>query len=139
MDTGGWVGIALAGAAALLLLAVVFLVRLRTLGLRVGSFECAVRTRSGWASGIAHYGVEDLCWYRIVSLSPRPARTWRRAAITVVTRTERTAGSGASGVVEVDCDIAGEQVSLAMRANSYSGFASWLESLPPREYLTMRS
>ena len=66
---------ATAGAAAVvvLLLTGVFIVRLRRLAGRVGSFECALRRpgRSRWMSGIATFGDEAIEWHRLISLSPR--------------------------------------------------------------------
>ena len=125
--------VAVIGFSLVALLAVGFYVRLRTLGRRVGSFECALQTPTGWASGVAHYGQEQLSWYRIISLSPRPAEVWHRAAIEVQDRIHREGADGPSGIVDVTCEVAGRTVVMAMRTSSYSGFASWLESAPPRE------
>src|SRR5690606_11791494 len=74
-------------AAALLQLA--YLTRRRALLRRVGSFQCSVRRgeRERWSRGMAHYGAGRLDWYRRHSLSPRPARSWRRSELTVVGRT----------------------------------------------------
>ena len=112
-----------------------FYIRLRTLGSRVGSFECALQMPTGWASGIAHYGADSLHWYRLISLSPRPERSWVRAELQIVERSARDpqAPLTASRIIEVTCTLPGEQFTLAMRAGPYSGLASWLESQPPRE------
>ena len=65
-----------AGALALVVLVLigVFIVRLRRLAGRVGSFECALRRpgRSRWMSGIATFGGDSVEWTRLVSLSVRP-------------------------------------------------------------------
>ncbi|PWD52181.1 DUF2550 domain-containing protein [Serinibacter arcticus] len=112
-----------------------FSVRLRTLGSRVGSFECALRTPTGWASGIAHYGTDSLHWYRLISLDPRPGASWPRARLDVVSRVARDpeAAATSSRIFEVTCDVGGTEIVLAMRAGQYSGLSSWLESQPPRE------
>ena len=130
---GVLLAIGIIGVTLVVLVAVGFYVRLRTLGRRVGSFECALQTPTGWASGVAHYGQEQLSWYRIISLSPRPAQVWSRAAIVVRDRIHREGADGPSGIVDVTCEISGHSVVVARRTGSYSGFASWLESAPPRE------
>ena len=62
-----------------------FYIRLRTLGSRVGSFECALQMPTGWASGIAHYGADSLHWYRLISPSARGfalnSRLWSAALV----------------------------------------------------------
>ncbi|WP_108717892.1 DUF2550 domain-containing protein [Miniimonas sp. S16] len=121
-------------AVVVVLAALAFWVRLRALGRRVGSFECALRTQTGWAGGIAHYGVSTLRWYRIVSLAPRPAREFPRTDLDVLERAVRPTPDGAaSGILEVTCRTASEEYVLAMSTASYAGLASWLESSPPRE------
>lgn len=112
-----------------------FVFRLRTLGSRVGSFECALRTPSGWASGIAHYGADALHWYRLISLSPRPDESWPRSAIEVRRRSARDPEAAADSVriYDVTLDVNGVEIGLAMRSGQYSGLSSWLESQAPRE------
>lgn len=124
------------GALALLMPLALF-TRVRTLAQRVGSFECALRTPSGWASGIAHYATDRIRWYRTMSFDPRPALEWRREEL-VVTEWEPREGTppGGEGIVEVTFAVAPEPVVLAMSRAAYAGFASWLESAPPRERMT---
>ena len=73
---------AAAGVIALVVVVVagVFILRLRHLAGRVGSFECALRRpgRGRWASGIATFGNESVEWMRLVSLSVRPGRSRAR-------------------------------------------------------------
>ena len=101
---------ATAGAVAVvvLLLTGVFIVRLRRLAGRVGSFECALRRpgRSRWMSGIATFGGDSVEWTRLVSLSPRPRYHFDRA------------------------DIAFD---LAMVEDSHSAMVAWLESAAPTQ------
>ena len=68
------------GIIALVLLTGGFLVRLRYLAGQVGSFECAMRLPGGqrWLSGVASFRLDSLQWYRLMSLSTRPSRVWRR-------------------------------------------------------------
>ena len=76
---------AAAGVIALVVVVVagVFILRLRHLAGRVGSFECALRRpgRGRWASGIATFGNESVEWMRLVSLSVRPRYRFERAGL----------------------------------------------------------
>lgn len=132
-----WAGTAGAALVVLALVALVvlvlFAVRVRRLGRRIGSFECALRPvgRRDWTSGIAVFGVGRVDWYRLVSLSLRPSRTFEREHLEVLARTHRAAG-GRDQVTEVRCCSHGEEVDLAMRRSSLAGLVSWLESAPPR-------
>ncbi|UNX53972.1 DUF2550 domain-containing protein [Georgenia sp. TF02-10] len=125
-------GLVVAALAAVVVL-VLFAVRVRRLARRVGSFECARRRpgQQGWTSGIAVFGAGKLYWYRLVSLSLRPACTFARAGLQVVRRTRR--GTGAGHVVEVRCRYQGRELDLAMVDSALAGVVSWLESAPPLE------
>lgn len=133
MDTVGWVTAALALLGVLV--AVLATSRLRTLTRRVGSFDCAVRhpgrTSGALTPGIAHYGVGRLDWWRVRSLSPRPARTWLRDDLRVVDR--ELAGPGSDDLV-VHCWYAGDPLDLEMSPAAYAGLTSWLEAAPPRPH-----
>ncbi|WP_418607106.1 DUF2550 family protein [Georgenia sp. SUBG003] len=117
---------------AVLLLAL-FAVRVRRLAHRIGSFECALRPpgRRDWTSGIAVFGVGRVDWYRLVSLSLRPDRTFARADLEVRERVHRSP-DGKGQVTEIRCGQPGKEVDLAMRRDSLAGLVSWLESAPPR-------
>jgi len=130
-ETAGAVLVVLALVAVLLL--VLFAVRVRRLARRIGSFECALRPagRRDWTSGIAVFGVGRVDWYRLVSLSLRPDRTFARSDLEVLERVHRKPG-GAGQVTEVRCGLPGQEVELAMRRESLAGLVSWLESAPPR-------
>jgi len=121
-----------------------FWFRLRTLGRRVGSFPCAIRDETGWASGIACYTALELRWYRVISLSPRPRHVWARGRFAILGPARPIdAGDGPSrgplrsgSLVEVECrvrDAAGAEstMSLGISRGAYAGLASWLESAPP--------
>ena len=125
---------ATAGAAAVvvLLLTGVFIVRLRRLAGRVGSFECALRRpgRSRWMSGIATFGGDSVEWTRLVSLSPRPRYHFDRADIELGEVRHR----GVDGrIVDVDCTYRGEHYDLAMVEDSHSAMVAWLESAAPTQ------
>lgn len=78
------VGAVIAALAVLVVAVCWFWLRLRALGQRIGSFPCAIRTPSGWTSGIACYGAAELRWYRVVSLSPRPRYVWDRNVFAIL-------------------------------------------------------
>ena len=123
------------------------LTRVHSLNRRVGSFACAarpilaqgsdgVRATPGpeaptWSQGVAHYGVGRLDWWRIWSLSPRPAQVWDRSDLVVLGRRGMEA-VGRPDLFEVRCRHRGSEFELAMSRDAYAGMMSWLESAPPR-------
>lgn len=123
-----------AGAVVLVVLVLigVFIVRLRRLAGRVGSFECALR-RPGlnrWMSGIATFGGDSVEWTRLVSLSVRPRYRFERADIELGGVSHR----GAEGnIVDVECAYRGERFDLAMVEDSHSAMVAWLESAAPTQ------
>jgi hypothetical protein len=77
---------------------------------------------------------DDLRWYRVFSLSPRPRRTLSRRDLEVTARRDpRTSERHAlhAGSVVMECRSTGESVELAMEPAAVTGFLSWLESRPP--------
>lgn len=132
-------GEVLAGVVALVLLAgALLVVRLRSLTRRRGTFDCALRVVTphddgAWSLGVARTGSEGVRWWRSRSLSLRPRWSAPRALVEV----ERL-GAGGGGsvrdartVVLVRCRTGATAVDLAMNDDAYTGFAAWLESLPP--------
>ena len=123
------------GIIALVLLAGGFLVRLRYLAGQVGSFECALRPRGAqrWLSGVASFRLDSLQWYRLMSLSTRPSRVWRRLDLELsAARRRREQGR----VVEVHCVDATrspEGFDLAMMEESHSALIAWVESASPEQ------
>ena len=122
------------GAAALVVLVLtgVFIVRLRYLAGRVGSFECALRRpgRTRWTSGIATFGGESVEWIRLVSLSVRPRYHFERAGIELGKARHR----GVDGhIVDVECTYRGEHFDLAMIEDSHSAMVAWLEAAAPTQ------
>lgn len=134
----GWFWLGLLGLVLLLsALAVLFAGRVRALGNRVGSFECALRPagEAEWTSGIAVYGVQRLDWHRTVSLAMRPHRQWARGELDVIAWERRSGAGGPTGVIEATCSHRGEEFELALRSSAFFGLTSWLESLPPGDRL----
>ncbi|WP_187292853.1 DUF2550 domain-containing protein [Beutenbergia cavernae] len=118
--------------------AIVFITRLRTLAHRVGSFECALRTSatSGWASGIAHYAVDRLVWYRVISVNLGPSASWPRARLVITSWERRMSADGPTDIVEAHCRVDEREFVLAMHRAAFSGLTSWLEATPPGDRLS---
>lgn len=132
MPVVGWVVIGLLVAVVVLL--ALGGIRLRALTHRVGSFECDVRPANAptaaWTQGIAHYGVGRIDWWRLWSVSVRPACVWTRNDLAVTDRAPLD-GRGRPDLYLVRCSYRGTDVELSMSASAYAGLASWLESAPP--------
>jgi len=120
-----------------LLLAVALVVglgalRLRAIAHRVGSFECSARpagdAQASWSLGIAHYGVGRIDWWRCWSLSLRPARTWRRQDLVILSRRPLDEDRD---LFLVECSYEDVRFELTMSSGAYAGLASWLEAAPP--------
>lgn len=133
-------GLALAGAALVL---VSLVVRRRLLQCRGGTFECSLRrggdmAAKGWQFGVARYRGESVEWFRVFSLSPRPARVLVRRTLEVVGR-RQPEGTEVFAVVPeamvLVCTDAQRPVEFAMTHDAVMGFLSWLESAPPGQHL----
>lgn len=131
-------------ALVMLALAAV-VVRRRWLARSVGTFDCSLRTTTGahgkgWALGVARYEADRIEWFRVFAVTVRPQQVLRRADVMVQ---ERRYPGGAeafailSGSVIVRCRRRQEVVELAMSEQSYTGFASWLESAPPGQNVSV--
>lgn len=140
-----WIAVG-AVLAAVVGIVVLGLARLRTLNRRVSAFACGERLLGTtgaagelvhigepgpWVAGIAQYGAGRLIWWRIWSLSPRPARTWRRTELQVLDRRPMS-DEGRPDIFRVRCRHQGAEFELAMSPDAYAGLMSWLESAPPR-------
>ncbi len=71
-----------------LLYGFLLVVRRRVLSRNGGTFELSHRLRPGeepgrgWLLGLGRYSGEELEWFRIFTLAPRPKRSWNRARLT---------------------------------------------------------
>jgi hypothetical protein len=130
-------------AGVLLLLVVLYglglVVRRRFISRHGGTFEFSVRVRSGragrgWVLGVGRYSGDDLEWFRIFSLSPRPKLVFRRSELEYAGRRD-PAGvesySLYSGHVIVACETPTGEVQVAMSPEALTGFLAWLEAAPP--------
>lgn len=118
-----------------LVLVVGFVVR-RSLLLRgVGAMEIWIKlTPRRWSLGVGWFGGDELSWYRVFSLSPRPARVLARSDLEVIERrqpSERDAIVLPPGTMILDCQTSRRVEHVAMSAGAVTGLLSWLQSQPP--------
>jgi hypothetical protein len=129
--------------AAVLLVPVALLlaVALRRRGLQRagGTVELSLRLAGaepgrGWTNGVGRFVGDELRWYRVFSLSPRPRRTLVRRHLEVTARREPRGSERRAlhaGSVVMECRSRGASVELAMEPAAVTGFLSWLEASPP--------
>ena len=112
-----------------------FLVRLRYLAGQVGSFECAMRPRGAqrWLSGVASFRLDSLEWYRLMSLSTRPSRVWRRLDLELSAARRRREQGRVVEVHCVDATAGSDGFDLAMMEESHSALVAWVESAAPEQ------
>lgn len=122
------------------LIVLALVVRRRVLLRGGGSVDMSMRVRlaassgRGWALGVGRYAGDELQWFRVFSLSPRPSRVLPRSTLAISER--RTPSSAEAwavqaGSVIVQCRSDRVVVELAMRLEAMPGFQSWVESAPP--------
>ena len=140
-----WVFLALLVAAALVLATGV--VRRYVLLRSGGAVECYLRAcgvkgrRGSWRIGFGRYGSENLGWFPILSLRPRPTAKLSRRGLVVVGR--RVPGPDDAplpadvtileiGWIAADgTDPKDAAYEVAMGESALTGFLSWIESMPP--------
>jgi hypothetical protein len=130
-----------AGALLVLLLlyGVCLVVRRRWISRHGGTFEFSVRVRSGrigrgWTLGVGRYTGNDLEWFRIFSLAPRPRFRYRRADLQYVGRRDPVGSESYSlysGHIIVSVRTADGPLEVAMSPDALTGFLAWLEAAPP--------
>ena len=139
------VALAVIVCVAIVLLLATFAARRRVLVRRGGAFGCALRrkhagqiTPRGWILGVARYGDEQIEWFRIFSLSPRPSVRLDRRALSIVRR--RAPDGMEAYAVPHDslilvCTAGDGPVDLAVPEAAATGLHVWLEAAPPRGHL----
>lgn len=107
-----------------------------------GAVEISLRAASapagrGWSNGVGRFRGDELEWFRVFSLSPRPRRRLSRRALEVTGRREpadveqRALHAGAVVLSCRDARVGREPVELAMQVRAVTGFLAWLEAAPP--------
>ena len=125
--------------AVVVLLAVAVLLRRRWIQSAGGTVELSLRLKRlghgrGWSAGVGFFDGDDLRWYRVFSLSPRPRRVLCRRELEVVSRRAASQAERLAlpeGAVVLSCAVPGGPVDLAMQPATVTGFLAWLESRPP--------
>jgi Protein of unknown function (DUF2550) len=131
-----------AGLVVLLVLlyGLLLVVRRRVLSRHGGTFELSLLVRPdlgpgrGWLLGLGRYSGEELEWFRIFTLAPRPKQTWSRNGLSY-DRAREPEGVERTVLypdhLVVDCVGPRGAVELAMSRESLTGFQAWLEARPP--------
>lgn len=138
-------------AAGVLLLLVLLsglllVIRRRWISRRGGTFEFSIRVRDkkpgrGWILGVGRYSGEQIQWFRIFSLAPRPKLIYQRSDLEYVGRREAVgaeAYSLYSGHIIVSCESPSGLLEVAMSPEALTGFLAWLEAGPPGQRLRRR-
>jgi hypothetical protein len=131
-----WIGI---GVLVLLFLLGLLFARREAIARRGGTIELSLRTSQavagrGWSPGVARFVGDELRWYRVFSLAPRPQRRLSRLNLTVRERrtpaaTERLALP--DNWIIVRCSTERDAVEIAMARTTLTGFLSWVEAASP--------
>lgn len=136
----------LGAVIALLVLAIGGLVLRRHLLTReIGSFDCSLRVedptgRFRWMVGVARYEADRLDWFNVFGLTFRPARSLGRSGLEILEKRPPNSHdiyAVMPGWVVARCDDDGVAVELAMGQHAYNGFATWLESAPPGQGISV--
>ena len=104
-----------------------------------GTIELSLRLKTpghgrGWVNGVGRFVGDELQWYRVFSLSPRPRRSYSRRDLQVLTRREPSGGEHRAlleGALVMECASPDGRVDLAMSRWAVTGFLAWLEAVPP--------
>jgi hypothetical protein len=136
----------LGAIVALLALAIGGLVlRRHVLTKEIGSFDCSMRIedpngRLRWMVGVARYADDRLDWFNVFGFTLRPARRLSRPSLEILERRQPNSHdiyAVMPGWVVVRCDDDATVLELAMGQIAYNGFATWLESAPPGQGITV--
>ena len=131
--------IAVAALVVLALPVVAIAVRRRVLQRGGGTIDLSLRLKQpahgrGWVLGVGRFAGDELQWYRVFSLAPRPRRRLHRRGLEVV-RQRPPVGPEVyallKGAVVMECRSARGPVQLAMEPSAVTGFLAWLEASPP--------
>jgi hypothetical protein len=104
-----------------------------------GAIELSLRLKPksqgrGWVLGVGRFVGDDLQWFRVFSLSPRPRRTLSRRDLAVHSRRAPHGPEVFSlhkGAEVVSLTATTGPVEIAMDPSAMTGFLAWLEAQPP--------
>lgn len=113
--------------------------RRRALSRSGGSIELSLRLKPksqgrGWVLGVGRFVGDDLQWFRVFSLSPRPRRTLSRRDLVVKARRAPKGPESLAllkGVEIIELLASTGPVEIAMDHSTMTGFLAWLEARPP--------
>ena len=113
--------------------------RRRWLSRSGGAIEMSLRLKPrsqgrGWVLGVGRFVADDLQWFRVFSLSPRPRRTLSRRDLDVLARRAPTGPESLAllkGMEVLELSSAGQKVEIGLDTSTMTGFLAWLESRPP--------
>ena len=105
-----------------------------------GSIELYLRLSTlvadrGWAPGFGRFVGDQLRWYRLFSLVPRPRRVLSRLGLAVESRRIPTGSERLTLPPEwviLRCTSHHAPVEIAMAPTAVTGFLSWIEAAPRR-------
>jgi hypothetical protein len=135
MSLGQIVGLVMLAAALIIVGRAIRRIRLA----RRGGIDVALRSRldagpRGWHLGVGRYRGDDFSWFRFSSLRSGPDRVLDRERLEILDRRRPTLPESyamPSGSVVLRCRTEVDELELAMRQDTLTGFLSWLESAPP--------
>ncbi|HSV37308.1 MAG TPA: DUF2550 domain-containing protein [Nocardioidaceae bacterium] len=140
MPAWQWVADAAGAVLVLVLLyGVCLVIRRRWINHHGGTFEFSVRVRPqragrGWVLGLGRYSEDQLEWFRVFSILPKPKLILHRAEVSYEGRREPEGPETYSlyaGHVIIQCRTPMGLIEVAMSQDALTGFLSWLESGPP--------
>jgi hypothetical protein len=113
--------------------------RRRLLAREGGAIEVSLRLKDrrhggGWVLGVGRYAGDDLQWFRVFSLSPRPRRTLSRRDLQVRSRRQPKGPESLAllkGVEVIELVSKTGTVQIALDPSAITGFLAWLEARPP--------
>ncbi|MCU1602849.1 MAG: hypothetical protein JWO22_3558 [Frankiales bacterium] len=130
----------LLGAVLLVLLPFLAIsARRRLLAREGGAIEVSLRLKNkrhggGWVLGVGRYAGDDLQWFRVFSLSPRPRRTLSRRDVEVRGRRQPKGPEALAllkGVEVIELVTPTGSTEIALDSSALTGFLAWLEARPP--------
>lgn len=104
-----------------------------------GTIDLSLRLKDvtpgrGWVLGVGRFEGDNLAWYRVFSLSPRPRRRLRRRDLTVLERRQPRSEEHRAlppQTVVLRLSARTGEVELAMSRSAMTGVLAWLEATPP--------